>query len=220
MVKNTVGGNKAKKQARNKNAGISPMTQTVRYVKELGEMYAIITKIYGGKTCQVMCDDGVSRRCTIRRKFTTARRGENMLGLGTWLMVGLYDWEKRADGTQTCDILEVYSTGEKEKLKQTVPAKQLKNIVTINNEQDGNKHNSEVNFSEMLGKDAEWDEGDGEEDGDEDDEGGDGDEDDEGGDDDKAKELLAVIPLKNIPVVKGQSATAQTDWLNIDADDI
>ena len=206
MVKNTVGGNKAKKQARNKNAGISPMTQTVRYVKELGEMYAIITKIYGGKTCQVMCDDGVSRRCTIRRKFTTARRGENMLGLGTWLMVGLYDWEKRADGTQTCDILEVYSAGEKEKLK---------NIVTINNEQDGNKHNSEVNFSEMLGKDAEWDE-DGEEDG----EGDEGDEGEGDDDDDKAKELLAVIPLKNIPVVKGQSATAQTDWLNIDADDI
>jgi hypothetical protein len=141
MVKNT-GGNKSKKQAR-----VPTATQNVRYVKEDGEMYAVITKIYGGKICQVMCDDGVSRCCTIRKKFMMSRRGDNALMMGSWLMVGLYDWEKRSDGTQTCDILEVYSAGEREKLKQTVNAKLLKHIVDVNND---NKNGSEFVFSETL----------------------------------------------------------------------
>jgi hypothetical protein len=151
MVKNA-GGNKAKKQARKTGGGLAATTttQNVRYVAEPGEVYAVITTIFGGKTCQVMCDDGVSRRCTIRRKFMSARRGDNALAPGTWIMAGLYDWEKRADGKQTCDILEVYSPGEKEKLKQTVSAKTLKHIMVVNNAFDGNTNGSEFVFSETL----------------------------------------------------------------------
>jgi hypothetical protein len=152
MVKNS-GGNKAKKQARKTGGGggfASTTTQNVRYVAEPGEIYAVITTIFGGKTCQVMCDDGISRRCTIRRKFMSARRGENAIAAGTWIMAGLYDWEKRADGTQNCDMLEVYSAGEKEKLKQTVSAKVLKHIMVVNNAFDGNTNGSEFIFSETL----------------------------------------------------------------------
>jgi hypothetical protein len=65
-------------------------------------------------------------------------------------MAGLYDWEKRADGTQNCDMLEVYSAGEKEKLKQTVSAKVLKHIMVVNNAFDGNTNGSEFIFSETL----------------------------------------------------------------------
>ena len=148
MVKNS-GGNKAKKQAR-KTVALPTTTQNVRYVAETGELYAVITNIYGGKTCQIMCDDGVSRRCTIRRKFMTARKGDNAIAAGTWIMAGLYDWEKRADGTQTCDMLEVYSAGEKEKLKQTVNANVLKHIMAVNNAFDGNTDGNEFIFSETL----------------------------------------------------------------------
>lgn len=148
MVKNS-GGNKAKKQAR-KTVALPTTTQNVRYVAETGELYAVITNIYGGKTCQIMCDDGVSRRCTIRRKFMTARKGDNAIAAGTWIMAGLYDWEKRADGTQTCDMLEVYSSGEKEKLKQTVNANVLKHIMVANNAFDGNTDGNEFIFSETL----------------------------------------------------------------------
>jgi len=149
MVKNA-GGNKAKKQARKTVGGLSTVTQNVRYTAEPGEIYAVIEKIYGGKTCQVMCEDGVSRRCTIRRKFTSARKGDNAIAPGTWIMAGLYDWEKRADGTQNCDMLEVYSNGEREKLKQTVNAKVLKHIITVNNTFEGNADGTEFIFSDTL----------------------------------------------------------------------
>ena len=76
-----------------------------------------------------------------------SRKGDNAIAVGTWAMVGLYDWEKRSDGSQTCDILEVYSTGEKEKLKQTVSAVTLKHIIAINRTFEGN---NEIIFSDTL----------------------------------------------------------------------
>jgi len=202
MVKNA-GGNKSKKQAR-KTVGPPTAVQNVRYVKEAGEMYAVITKIYGGKTCQVMCDDGVSRRCTIRRKFMMSRRGDNALAVGSWLMAGLYDWEKRADGTQTCDILEVYSTGEREKLKQTVNTKILKHIMAVNNALDDNKNGSEFVFSDTLADIANEDE------------------DDEDGDEDDEVKPAPIIPLKELLAVKNNSETVkdQLDWVHISLDDI
>jgi hypothetical protein len=203
MVKNS-GGNKSKKQAR-KTVGIPTATQNVRYVKEEGEMYAVITKIYGGKTCQVMCDDGVSRRCTIRKKFMMSRRGDNALSVGSWIMAGLYDWEKRSDGSQTCDILEVYSTGEREKLKQTVNAKILKHIVFVNNVLDDNKNGSEFVFSESLAAIAD-------------------EEHDDDDDENKEEEInpVPIIPLKELLSVKSQKndTKEQLDWVNIQVDDI
>jgi hypothetical protein len=39
--------------------------------------------------------------------------------MGTWVMVGLRSWEViKEDKKETCDLLEVYSAGEKEKLKK------------------------------------------------------------------------------------------------------
>jgi translation initiation factor IF-1 len=148
MVKN-LGGNKSKKQAR-KVVSATTITQNVRYTAEPGELYAIIEKIHGGKSCQVMCEDGVSRRCIIRRNFSNSRKGDKAIAPGTWLMVGLYDWEKRANGAQTCDILEVYSSGEKEKLKQTVNAHTLKFITVVSNAFEGNINGNEFIFSETL----------------------------------------------------------------------
>jgi len=206
MVKNS-GGNKSKKQAR-KSVGVPTVTQNVRYVAEEGEIYAVITTIYGGKTCQVMCDDGISRRCTIRRKFMTARRGDNAIAPGTWIMAGLYDWEKRADGSKTCDILEVYSAAERDKLKQTVNAKILQHLTAINNAMDGDKNGNEFVFSDTLADIANDD---------------DDDDDDE---EEKAKEKEVnekkkpIIPLKDLPVVKNESVSEQVGWLTVSVDDI
>lgn len=202
MVKNS-GGNKAKKQAR-KTVGLPTAVQNVRYVKEEGELYAVITKIYGGKTCQIMCDDGVSRRCTIRRKFMMSRRGDNALAVGTWLMAGLYDWEKRADGTQNCDILEVYSAGEKEKLKQTVNSKLLKHIMAVNNTLEDNKNGKEVVFSDTLADIA-----------------SENDEDEE----EKEEQVnpAPIIPLKEVLSVnseKNENINSQLDWVHVSLNDI
>ena len=46
MVKNAVGGNKSKKQARKNVPTSHGMTLGVRRVKEACEMYAAVTKIY------------------------------------------------------------------------------------------------------------------------------------------------------------------------------
>ena len=198
MVKNNTGGNKSKKQAR-KGVAVPTAVQNVRYVSETGEMYAVITTIFGGKNCQVMCDDGISRRCTIRRKFMMSRRGDNMIAAGTWVMVGLYDWEKRSDGTQTCDIIEVYSPGEKEKLKQTVNAKLLHHIVIASNVFDGNKNGNEFLFSNTLAYNDVAEE--------------DNDEEDK----DKGKDK--IVPLKDLPVVR-QTVKEQNDWMAVKEDDI
>ena len=211
MVKNA-GGNKAKKQARKTVGGLSTVTQNVRYTAEPGEIYAVIEKIYGGKTCQVMCEDGVSRRCTIRRKFTSARKGDNAIAPGTWIMAGLYDWEKRADGTQTCDMLEVYSNGEREKLKQTVNAKVLKHIITVNNTFEGNADGTEFIFSDTLagidderaGDDAEDDDSEAETDA------------------DKAILLAAerLYPAKKPVLVVRETVAEVMDMMRINVDDI
>ena len=204
MVKNA-GGNKSKKQAR-KTVGAPSATQNVRYVKEEGEMYAVITKIYGGKTCQVMCDDGVSRRCTIRRKFMMSRRGDNALAVGSWIMAGLYDWEKRSDGSQTCDILEVYSVGEREKLKQTVNTKILKHIMAVNNALDDNKNGSEFVFSDTLADIANEEE------------------DEEESQEEEVVKVAPIIPLKDllsVKTAKNENDTKdQLDWVHISLDDI
>ena len=225
MVKNNTGGNKSKKQARKTAGGAPTAAQNVRYVKEAGEMYAIITKIYGGKTCQVMCDDGVSRRCTIRRKFMMSRRGDNALAIGTWLMAGLYDWEKRADGAQTCDILEVYSAGEREKLKQTVNAKVIKHIMAVTNTLDDNKNGSEFVFSETLAEITEEGDDDGDGDGDDD-----GDADEEEVKPNGSMYLVPkivpvkIVPLRELLTVKKDSVSVtvkdQNDWMNISVEDI
>lgn len=221
MVKNS-GGNKSKKQAR-KSVALPQATQNVRYVAETGEMYAVITNIYGGKTCQVMCDDGVSRRCTIRRKFMMARRGDNAIAAGTWIMAGLYDWEKRADGTQTCDMLEVYSAGERDKLKQTVNANLLKHVIEANNAFDGNKNGNEFLFSETLAdivaekEDLVSTDSEEEEDACETD-----------ASDAEACETDKNVNIQNVKEqsvvkkqsVKVQSVKEQTDWMNINVDDI
>jgi len=227
MVKNN-GGNKAKKQARKTvGGGLNAATQNVRYTAEPGEIYAVIEKIYGGKTCQVMCEDGVSRRCTIRRKFTSARKGDNAIAQGTWIMAGLYDWEKRADGTQTCDMLEVYSTGEREKLKQTVNAKVLKHIMVINNTLDGNTNGTEFIFSESLATIDELrplkDEDD-DDDGESGDDRGDDDRGDDGVDDEMEKHILRaaerLYPVKKTQPVVRETGTEVMDMLRISVDDI
>jgi hypothetical protein len=148
MVKNETGGKRSKQVAR-KTVEKPQTSQRVRYVEEPGEMYAIVTAKFGGRNIQVMCHDGVSRRCVIRNKFMKLK-GDNSISIGSWLMVGIYEWEKRVDCTQTCDVLEIYLRAEKEKIKQNVNISVIKHIIEISNEMEGNKKGNELIFSETL----------------------------------------------------------------------
>jgi|LauGreDrversion4_2_1035121.scaffolds.fasta_scaffold302294_1 translation initiation factor IF-1 len=119
MVKN-LGGNKAKGYAR-KNCGKSD--NVLRVAEEEGEVYAQVTKIFGGKMCQVIALDGTIMNCHIRGNFSRSRgRRDNFIDINTWVIVGLREWENQeAKGkTLNCDLLEVYNDTEKNKLKNNV----------------------------------------------------------------------------------------------------
>jgi len=121
MVKNT-GGNKSKKVARKNvvpNSSAGMMSKDVRRVTDPNEMYAAISKIYSARRCDVMGSDGNTYQCTVRGKFLKGKRsGNNAMAVGVWIIIGFYDWEVRSDGKKSCDLLEIYSSAEKEKLKQ------------------------------------------------------------------------------------------------------
>ena len=74
MVKNTKGGNKAKKMARKQKAPISQ--EKIRFSSNDNEIYASVTKYYGNGRLLITCNDGVERQCIIRKKF----RGRNKRG--------------------------------------------------------------------------------------------------------------------------------------------
>lgn len=116
MVKNA-GGNKSKRDARKH---IAPQeSRELRLVIEDGETYAVVKKILGCGQCMVTCVDGKSRICVIRNKFKGRGRSSNMVEVGSWLLVGIREWEVKKNGKEAgCDLLHVYSSGDKEKLLQ------------------------------------------------------------------------------------------------------
>lgn len=146
MVKNITGGNKSKKQARSSFA--PQQTQHVRKATEEDEIYAVVTKIFGGSNCQVMCNDGISRSCVIRNKFKTFGKRDNIISIGVWILVGIRTWEVRPNGVQKCDLLEVYSQTEKDKLQQVESC----SFKVLNKAVDTNKEdkNSELIFSNNI----------------------------------------------------------------------
>ena len=137
MVKNT-GGNKSKRQGRKYvNA---PQQRSVRYIKEEGEVYAIVTKLFGGSNCEVMCMDGKVRICVIRNKFRGRDKRDNTISPNVWVLVGIRDWEARIGKPQKCDLLEVYSDGDREKIKSSGGADISRLIAAVEEpSQDGAK---------------------------------------------------------------------------------
>jgi initiation factor 1A len=104
MVKNQ-GGNKGKKIA------AKHMFHKIRLATE-GEVYAVVTKMLGNCRCHVVGLDGHTLMCIIRKKFTGKHR--QLLQPGTWVLVGLRDWETPTDKLPKCDLLECYSEQDKQ----------------------------------------------------------------------------------------------------------
>ncbi len=125
MVKNA-GGNKTKGQAR-KFASSGPKADILRISEDICEVYAKVEKILGNGMCHVLCIDNVMRLCHIRGKFRGRGKRDNTLEIGTWTLVGLREWEqnktentKSSDKLENCDLLEVYSNLDRDRLKSTV----------------------------------------------------------------------------------------------------
>jgi hypothetical protein len=120
MVKNNTGGNKAKGFAR-KN--LVKRDNILRVAREEGEIYAQAVKIMGGRIASAIDVDGNPLRAHIRGKFSGRGKRDNFIGPGTWLLVGLHDWQSdniKSGELKDCDILEVYNETDKERLKNSV----------------------------------------------------------------------------------------------------
>jgi len=131
MVKNN-GGNKAKKFA---SKSFNVPQKATRFAIDTGEVYAIVNKIMGGNMCEVLCIDGIIRNCIIRGKFSGKRKRDNILTRGKWVLVGLRDWEITAKEKQKCDLLEVYTDVDKEKLIKN-EKDSFRIFLSINNEEE------------------------------------------------------------------------------------
>ena len=133
MVKNTAGGNKAKRGARKDLADSGKKELRTINDDEPCEMYGVVSKYFGNRMCEVTCHDGVNRLCIIRAKFSGRGKSDNQISIGKIVIIGVRDWEVRSDGEKKCDLLEVYNDMDKEKLLQRVDPKILNLKKTMRN---------------------------------------------------------------------------------------
>jgi translation initiation factor IF-1 len=119
MVKNTIGGSKHKGMARKMISGRGG--SRLRKLAEEGELYAVVIKILGGPRCLVVGMDNVERDCIIRGKFRGNKKRDNTLRGGVLVLVGDREWSSATSSGKNpvCDLLEVYSDIDKDRLKTT-----------------------------------------------------------------------------------------------------
>ena len=151
MVKNSKGGCKSKRMAR-KHVNSGPQ-RSVRKITEDGEMYAIVVKHFGGQ-CEVVTADGVTRMCILRGKFKGRSRRDNNMAQGSWVMIGIREWEVRGDGKTKCDLLCVYSDIERDELKQNSDVK-FTELEKVNTEMTGVTVDNNVAFKDDKTSDYE-----------------------------------------------------------------
>ena len=91
----------------------------LRTIKEEGEEYAKIMRIFGAENAEVLCNDGIMRLCVIRKKFRGRRKKSNELKPLGFVLVGIRTWEViNPKKKPKCDLLYVYGKGEFDELKQ------------------------------------------------------------------------------------------------------
>ena len=106
MVKNK-GGNKQKKLGRKHLTVQQDIKTRFSICKE--EVYACCTKVIGQGFFEVLCIDNVKRLCIARKKFKGRSKRDNLISIGTKLLIGLRLYEtKKENKLEKCDLLEVY----------------------------------------------------------------------------------------------------------------
>ena len=102
MVKNTGGGKYAKKQA-SKHSN-NTRAEELRKSQSPDEVYACVSQNFGNRL-DVITIDGETLNCRMGGKFTGRKKRDNIVVKGSWVLVGLYDWEKEA---KKCELLCIY----------------------------------------------------------------------------------------------------------------
>jgi initiation factor 1A len=148
MVKNQIGGNKAKRQGRK---FVGTTNSKLRLAVEEGEIYAVVTKHLGNAMIYVICIDGKSRLCIIRNKFRGRGKRDNCISVGNWVLVGAREWENEDSNNKIkCDLLEVYTLNDVEQLKKTPNNWQ---VLTSAIEKEDMKEDTSLIFTENISDD-------------------------------------------------------------------
>ena len=121
--KNLHGGAGYKKFARKHDKINNSSSSYIRTSKDENELYAIATKMLGNNMFLCHCIDDIVRICCIRGKFSGRNKRHNTIIVGTWVLIGLREWENtkssnNSEKLQQCDLLEIYSGISKERLKE------------------------------------------------------------------------------------------------------
>ena len=125
MVKNTMGGCNGKKVA-HKHA-VKSNKSGLRVSQNKSEIYGVVKRL-NGNTFDVTCIDDKDRRCFIRGKFKGRGKRDNIIEVDKWVLIGLREFQqvpselvlvKGKKEMEMCDLLEVYSSSEKDTLKRT-----------------------------------------------------------------------------------------------------
>jgi translation initiation factor IF-1 len=152
MVKNDAGGNKGKGVARKHvNASKCGGSKQLRVATQEAEHYAVVSKMLGNGMCYVRLLSGgnADMLCIIRNKFKGRGKRDNILDSGSWVLVGMREWASKQD---TCDLLEVYNDGERDRLLKNEPC--FKGVAAAANASDGDgvkgSSSSQVQFTDST----------------------------------------------------------------------
>ena len=114
MVKNLKGGKGAKNLARkvvNNTETTHNTYNKTRYPEDALEKYAIVTKMLGNGMCYVSTGESKTLQllCHIRKKFSGRGKRNNIISVGSLVLIGLREWE---NPIKNSDLLCVYEPNE------------------------------------------------------------------------------------------------------------
>ena len=136
MPKNTKGGSGHKSLA-SKDCYTAKANAKTRTSVDEYELYGQVKSMTGNGMCIVFCQDAKFRLCIIRGKFKGKGKRDNIINAGSWVLVGLRDFEtehevgiidpgtlsgkqKEKNKLDKCDLLELYTEKDKNYLKSEI----------------------------------------------------------------------------------------------------
>ena len=150
MVKNTKGGSGHKSQARKFSSDTPKQSAMTRFAVDVSEIYAQVTAVLGNGMCHVLCANNTKKLCIIRGKFRGRGKRDCIISNGKWILIGLREFESEKTGIgkdlDKCDLLEVYSDLDKDRLKAQVTT--INWSIFSDNEYSTHSKDNDVEFKE------------------------------------------------------------------------
>ena len=145
MVKNTTGGSKHKGMAR--KLVNAPISNKIRFSEDDDECYARVVKMLGNGMCHVnllhkdiICENVV---CHIRGKFRSRNKKNNLVSVGSVLLVGIRSWTSKIND---CDLLYIYNDNQVSSLH--LPSSLNSNSILSNYGENDNNHPDNIIFND------------------------------------------------------------------------